>query len=32
MLSLTNISSTDAFSILVGANPVLMAGLDQPRP
>ena len=30
MLSLTNISSADAFSILMSANPVLMAGLEQP--
>jgi hypothetical protein len=30
MLSLTNISSTDAFSVLTSANPVLMAGLEEP--
>ena len=30
MLSLTNISSTDAFSMIIEANPVLMAGLQAP--
>ena len=30
MLSLTNISTTDAFSVLIGANPGLMAGLTPP--
>ena len=30
MLSLTNISSTDAFSMIIEANPVLMAGLEAP--
>jgi hypothetical protein len=30
MLSLTNISSTDAYSVLISRNPVLMAGLKQP--
>ena len=29
MLSLTNISSVDAFSVLISANPALMAGLEQ---
>ena len=32
MLSLTNISSTDAFSLLIAANPVLMAGLEHASP
>jgi hypothetical protein len=30
MLSLTNISNTDAFSVIIEANPTLMAGLDAP--
>jgi hypothetical protein len=30
MLSLTNISATDAFSVIIEANPVLMAGVQPP--
>lgn len=30
MLSLTNISATDAFSVIIEANPVLMAGIEAP--
>jgi Glycosyl transferase family 2 len=30
MLSLTNISSTDAFSVIIESNPVLMAGVQAP--
>lgn len=30
MLSLTNISSTDAFSVIIEANPTLMAGVEAP--
>lgn len=30
MLSLTNISTTDAFSVIIDANPVLMAGVQPP--
>lgn len=30
MLSLTNISATDAFSVIIGANPVLMQGIEAP--
>ena len=30
MLSLTNISATDAFSVIIEANPALMAGVEAP--
>jgi glycosyltransferase involved in cell wall biosynthesis len=30
MLSLTNISATDAFSVIIEANPELMAGIEAP--